>query len=161
MALYEIIQWPEIQVLMEKDGFQDNAYLINDEQGINEYGSLAYFVNKEWLDQSCKREQNSACESYAECSRLTHGSDKATDAPKQKVYIVSTLTESQDDASSDYHRVFANYFDAVHYKNGEVEECMCGKDTDQGEIINDFQTLYEWRLDSAAVTICIEEQILQ
>lgn len=136
MALYEIIQWPEIQALMEKDGFQDNAYLINDEQGINEYGSSAYFVNKEWLD-------------------------KATDAPKQKVYIVSTLTESQDDALSDYHRVFANYFDAVHYKNGEVEECMCGKDTNDGEIINDFQTLYEWRSDTESVTICIEEQILQ
>ena len=136
MALYEIIQWPEIQALMEKDGFQDNAYLINDEQGINEYGSSAYFVNKEWLD-------------------------KATDAPKQKVYIVSTLTESQDDALSDYHRVFANYFDAVHYKNGEVAGCMCGKDTNDGEIINDFQTLYEWRSDTESVTICIEEQILQ
>lgn len=136
MALYEIIQWPEIQALMEKEGFQDNAYLINDEQGISEYGSSAYFVNKEWLD-------------------------KATDAPKQKVYIVSTLTESQDDAPSDYHRVFANYFDAVHYKNGEVEECMCGKDINDGEIINDFQTLYEWRSDTEAVTICIEEQTLQ
>ena len=136
MALYEIIQWPEIQALMEKEGFQDNAYLINDEQGLSEYGSSAYFVNKEWLN-------------------------KATDAPKQKVYIVSTLTESQDYAPSDYHRVFANYFDAVHYKNGEVEECMCSKDTNDGEIINDFQTLYEWRSDTVAVTICIEEQILQ
>ena len=136
MALYEIIQWPEIQALMEKEGFQDNAYLINDEQGLSEYGSSANFVNKEWLN-------------------------KATDAPKQKVYIVSTLTESQDDAPSDYHRVFANYFDAVHYKNGEVEECMCSKDTNDGEIINDFQTLYEWRSDTVAVTICIEEQILQ
>ena len=132
MALYEIIQWPEIQALMEKEGFQDNAYLINDEQGLSEYGSSAYFVNKEWLN-------------------------KATDAPKQKVYIVSTLT----DAPSDYHRLFANYFDAVHYKNGEVEECMCSKDTNDGEIINDFQTLYEWRSDTVAVTICIEEQILQ
>lgn len=139
MALYEIIQWPEIQDLMEKDGFRENAYLVNDEQGISEYGSSAYFVNKEWLDQSTQ----------------------ATEAPKQKVYIVSTLTESQDDAPSDYHRVFANFFDAIKHKNGEVEECMCGKDTNAGEIINDFQTLYEWRSDTEAVTVCIEEQELQ
>ena len=113
MALYEIIQWPEIQDLMERVGFQDNAYLVNDEQGINEFGSSAYFVNKEWLNE-------------------------VTESPKQKVYIVSTLTESQDDAPSDYHRVFANYFDAIHYKSGETEECMCGKDINAGEIINEL-----------------------
>ena len=136
MALYEIIQWPEIQDLMERVGFQDNAYLVNDEQGINEFGSSAYFVNKEWLNE-------------------------VTESPKQKVYIVSTLAESQDDAPSDYHRVFANYFDAIHYKSGEIEECMCGKDINAGEIINDFQTLYEWRSDTEAVTVCIEEQELR
>ena len=136
MALYEIIQWPEIQDLMERVGFQDNAYLVNDGQGINEFGSSAYFVNKEWLNE-------------------------VTESPKQKVYIVSTLTESQDDAPSDYHRVFANYFDAIHYKSGEIEECMCGKDINAGEIINDFQTLYEWRSDTEAVTVCIEEQELR
>lgn len=133
MELYKIIQWPEVQDLMDKDGFSDNAYFINDEQGISEYGSSAYFVNQEWLD-------------------------KATATPKRKVYIVSTLTESEDDTPSDYHRVFANFFDAISYKKGAVEECMCGKDLDSGEIINDFQTLYEWRSDTEAVTVCIEEQ---
>lgn len=61
MALYEIIQWPEIQALMEKEGFQDNAYIINDEQGINEYGSSAYFVNKEWLNKATGAPGKGAC----------------------------------------------------------------------------------------------------
>jgi hypothetical protein len=48
---YEIIVWPEIQELMELDGFEDNSYLINDEKGLEEFGSSAYFVNTKWLDK--------------------------------------------------------------------------------------------------------------
>ena len=135
MALYEIIQWPEIQDLMEKDGFNENAYLVNDENGINEYGSSAYFVSKEWLD-------------------------KAKNTQKEKVYVVSILIENHDDAPCDYHKVFASYFDAIRCRNAEVEKEMCGRDIDSGELINDFQTLYEWRSDTEAVTVCIEEQEL-
>lgn len=123
MALYEIIQWPEIQELMDIEGFRENSYLVNDEQGINEYGSSAYFVNKTWLD-------------------------KATDAHKQIVYIVSTLTESRDETPNDYHNAFANFMDAVSFRNKEVEHCMRGKDINENEVINDFQTLYEWRSDT-------------
>lgn len=136
MALYEIIQWPQVQDLMDKEGFHENSYLVNDEQGINQYGSSAYFVKREWLD-------------------------KTIEAPKQKVYIVSTLTESREYEPSDYHKVFANFFDAISYKKGQVEECMCGKNADSGDVINDFQTLYEWRSDKEAVTVCIEEHELQ
>ena len=46
---FEIICWPEIQLLMDEEGFEENAFLINDEKGIEEYGSSAYFVNSEWL----------------------------------------------------------------------------------------------------------------
>lgn len=52
--LYEVVTWPECQMLMVLDGFQENAYLINDEQGINDFGSSAYFVNKAWLDEMTK-----------------------------------------------------------------------------------------------------------
>ena len=47
--LYIIIQWPEIQSLMDLEGFRENSYLINDEKGIEEFGSSAYFVNIKWL----------------------------------------------------------------------------------------------------------------
>ena len=49
MEDYEIIGWPEIQELMDKEGFEDNATLIepNDNMGI---GSSTYLVDKEWLE---------------------------------------------------------------------------------------------------------------
>lgn len=35
---FVVIQWPEVQDLMDKEGFDTNA-------------SLAYFVNKQWLSK--------------------------------------------------------------------------------------------------------------
>lgn len=46
---YEIITWPEVQELMELDGFRENSYLINDEKGMEDFGSSAYFVSVNWL----------------------------------------------------------------------------------------------------------------
>lgn len=48
--VYIVIQWPEIQEYMDLKGFRDNSYLINDEKGMDDFGSSAYFVNKEWLE---------------------------------------------------------------------------------------------------------------
>lgn len=47
---YEVVTWPESQDLMERDGFFCNAYLINDDEGLDMYGSSAYVVDKYWLD---------------------------------------------------------------------------------------------------------------
>lgn len=49
MKKYVVITWPESQELCEKKGFEENCYLIADEQGLDEFGSGAYFVNEEWL----------------------------------------------------------------------------------------------------------------
>lgn len=46
---YEIVCWPDVQHLFELDGFYDNAYLVNDDKGLEDFGSSAYFVNSEWL----------------------------------------------------------------------------------------------------------------
>ncbi|HMT02313.1 MAG TPA: hypothetical protein PKD00_03235 [Burkholderiales bacterium] len=47
-----VITWTDnIQELMEKDGFAENACLINDEPFLTEYGSSAYFVRGCWLDK--------------------------------------------------------------------------------------------------------------
>ena len=48
---FTIIQWPEIQDLMDKEGFKEHTHLINDDEGLNKYGSSAYFVNKLWLSK--------------------------------------------------------------------------------------------------------------
>ena len=49
MEDYVIVEWPEIQELMDKKGFEKNTALItpNDSMGI---GSSTYLVNKEWFD---------------------------------------------------------------------------------------------------------------
>lgn len=47
---YIPIGWPEIQHYMELPGFDENAYLINDEQGMEDFGSSAYFVDEDWLN---------------------------------------------------------------------------------------------------------------
>lgn len=48
MEEYEIIDFPEIQYYMDKEGFEENATLItpNESMGI---GSSTYLVKVEWL----------------------------------------------------------------------------------------------------------------
>lgn len=46
---YIVIQWPEIQELMDKEGFKEHSFLVNDPLGLDTFGSSAYFVNEEWL----------------------------------------------------------------------------------------------------------------
>lgn len=48
---FEIVEWPDVQFLMDKPGFMENSHLINDIEGINEYGSSAYLVNSAWLEK--------------------------------------------------------------------------------------------------------------
>jgi len=36
---------------MEIEGFRENSYLINDEQGLEDFGSSAYFVKYSWYKQ--------------------------------------------------------------------------------------------------------------
>lgn len=50
MSKYVVISWPEIQNYMDLDGFEENSYLVNDDKGIEDFGSSAYFVDEDWLD---------------------------------------------------------------------------------------------------------------
>ena len=49
MNKFDIVEWPDIQYLMELDGFYDNATLIepNEAMGI---GSSTYLVDVKWLN---------------------------------------------------------------------------------------------------------------
>ena len=51
---FEVVCWPESQMLMELDGFEENSYLVNDDMGLLEFGSSAYFVNRKWLEETVK-----------------------------------------------------------------------------------------------------------
>lgn len=50
---YIVVEWPDVQYLMDMEGFGDNSYLVNDEKGIEDFGSSAYFVDKEWYNSIC------------------------------------------------------------------------------------------------------------
>lgn len=51
MDKFIILQWPESQTLFGRTGFEENAFLILDKNGVYKYGSSAYFVNEKWLKQ--------------------------------------------------------------------------------------------------------------
>ena len=48
---FEVVCWPESQMLMELDGFEENSYLVNDDKGMLEFGSSAFFVNRKWREE--------------------------------------------------------------------------------------------------------------
>ena len=50
---YIVLTWPEIQNLMVKEDFEEHSYLINDDKGLNDFGSSAYFIEKNWYDEVC------------------------------------------------------------------------------------------------------------
>lgn len=48
---YILVQWPDSQELMDKKGFKSNCFLINCNNGIDIFGSPAYFVDEEWYNE--------------------------------------------------------------------------------------------------------------
>lgn len=45
-----VIPWPEVQELMNKEGFRENSCLVNDSPLYEEFGDQAYFVRKQWIN---------------------------------------------------------------------------------------------------------------
>lgn len=50
--LFEVVCWPEVQDLFDIPGFRENSYLVNDEKGMEDFGSSAYFVSLDWLKEN-------------------------------------------------------------------------------------------------------------
>lgn len=48
MEKFVVIQFPESQTLSEIEGFEEHCHLINDDSGLEQYGSCAYFVEEQW-----------------------------------------------------------------------------------------------------------------
>ena len=51
-----IVVFPQSQVIEDKEGFFDNAELINSDKGISLYGGGAYIVNEEWYNKVINNE---------------------------------------------------------------------------------------------------------
>lgn len=47
---YIVVQWPESQSLMLFPGWDEHCYLVNDDRGLDDFGSSAYFVEKDWYN---------------------------------------------------------------------------------------------------------------
>lgn len=78
MGKYVVVTWPESQDLMDKPGFRENSYLINDDKGIEDFGSSAYFVDEEWL---------------AEATKETTDADKRSTCLQAYFYVKDALEE--------------------------------------------------------------------
>ena len=52
MDRYVIVEWPESQRFMDIPDFEDYSFLINDERGLDIYGSCAYFIEESWLKKA-------------------------------------------------------------------------------------------------------------
>lgn len=50
MSKFVVVTWPDSQNLMDREGFRENSYLVNDDKGIEDFGSSAYFVDEDWLN---------------------------------------------------------------------------------------------------------------
>ena len=55
--MYLVVTWPEVQLYMERPGWEDHSYLVNDDRGIADFGSSAYFVEVEWFKQQEQKMQ--------------------------------------------------------------------------------------------------------
>lgn len=47
-----VVTFPEVQELMDKEGFEENSHLINDDFGLMQYGYSAYFIDVDWLNEN-------------------------------------------------------------------------------------------------------------
>ena len=47
MNEYVLVEWPDSQILMEQEWF-DECVLVNDENLLNQFGSSCYFVPKQY-----------------------------------------------------------------------------------------------------------------
>lgn len=88
-----VIEWPEIQDLMHYNWYTRECHLVNDEKGLAEYGSSAYFVPteryQEHLDAAVKDQVRTGKPYYIKFARLTN-------LPQMRVK--STIPNSPDAA---------------------------------------------------------------
>ena len=64
---YVVIGWPDIQQYMDIPGFEENSYLVNDEKGMEDFGSSAYFVDEDWLESIGKEDEVDVDDVVSDC----------------------------------------------------------------------------------------------
>ena len=49
-SVFVVVTWPDVQDLMELEGFRENSILINESPLYVEFGYSAYLVRNSWLN---------------------------------------------------------------------------------------------------------------
>lgn len=105
--MYTVITWPDIQEYMEIEGFRENSYLINDEKGINEFGSSAYFVDIDWLEGLNKQDFSMTEDRYQYLNSLSiEDYDKETNVAEQEAFCDYQHKYHPEDVM--YYQSFSN-----------------------------------------------------
>ena len=50
--LFTVVTWPESQVLMDLPDFRKYCHLINDSEGLSQFGPQAYMCEISWLKEN-------------------------------------------------------------------------------------------------------------
>ena len=50
--MFTVVIWPESQALMDMEGFREHCHLINDHEGLSQFGPQAYFCELAWLNDN-------------------------------------------------------------------------------------------------------------
>lgn len=111
--IYEVITWPEVQELMSLDGFREHSYLVNDDKGIEDFGSSAYFVDIDWLE--------SLTEMKTTFNMTVYKDINMTEERYQYLNSLS-LEEYDKETSENEQRAFCEYQQKFH--PDEVEYCQ-------------------------------------
>lgn len=49
--MFTVVTWPESQTLMELSDFHEHCHLINDSEGLSQFGLQAYMCEISWLNE--------------------------------------------------------------------------------------------------------------
>ena len=49
--MFKIVKWPDSQDLMFEPGFEEHAHPVLDNKGVELYGSGAFFVDEDWIEE--------------------------------------------------------------------------------------------------------------
>ena len=50
--MFTVVAWPESQALIDLPGFREHCHLINDPEGLSQFGPQAYMCELAWLNES-------------------------------------------------------------------------------------------------------------
>lgn len=79
---FVIITWPEVEGYFDIPGFDEHSSLANSMFDIEEYGSSAYYIEKEWYEQATKQLN----QYYNDLSKETYADDIINEM-KENPYI--------------------------------------------------------------------------